>query len=173
MESRDDGEICMSWKEIKKILEVEERREENLRLWMDPNLGSSISYNIPPCRTMVGLQRYIALQRLLVRVQVGDVFRSVEGSLVKISTNISFETGSRQDSTYISFEAGPHQDLTSISFEAGPRQDSTSISFEAVPREDITSLSLEAFPCKDLISLSLEAVPHKDLTFLSLEAVPR
>ncbi|CAH1437520.1 unnamed protein product [Lactuca virosa] len=41
METREDGEICMSWKEIKKILEVEEeRREENLRLWMDPNLGS-------------------------------------------------------------------------------------------------------------------------------------
>ncbi|KAI3680211.1 hypothetical protein L2E82_50596 [Cichorium intybus] len=38
MESRDDGEICMSWKEIKKILEVEERIEENLRLWMDPKL---------------------------------------------------------------------------------------------------------------------------------------
>ncbi|XP_071708389.1 serine/threonine receptor-like kinase NFP [Rutidosis leptorrhynchoides] len=41
MESRDDGEICMSWKEIKNIIEDDkDKREENLRLWMDPKLGS-------------------------------------------------------------------------------------------------------------------------------------
>ncbi|KAI3722541.1 hypothetical protein L2E82_33580 [Cichorium intybus] len=55
MESRDDGEICMSWKEIKKILEVEERREENLRLWMDPNLGSF--YPIEGALNMAALAR--------------------------------------------------------------------------------------------------------------------
>ncbi|KAK9061836.1 hypothetical protein SSX86_019020 [Deinandra increscens subsp. villosa] len=40
METREDGEICMAWKEIKKIMEFEDKREQNLRLWMDPNLGS-------------------------------------------------------------------------------------------------------------------------------------
>ncbi|KAM0068148.1 putative protein kinase RLK-Pelle-LysM family [Helianthus debilis subsp. tardiflorus] len=39
METRDDGEICMAWKEIRKIIDVEDKREESLRLWMDPNLG--------------------------------------------------------------------------------------------------------------------------------------
>ncbi|GKF53637.1 serine/threonine receptor-like kinase NFP, partial [Tanacetum coccineum] len=41
METRDDGEVIMSWKEIRKLIEVcTETREENLRLWMDPHLGS-------------------------------------------------------------------------------------------------------------------------------------
>ncbi|KAF5799858.1 putative protein kinase RLK-Pelle-LysM family [Helianthus annuus] len=39
METRDEGEICMAWKEIRKIIDVEDKREESLRLWMDPNLG--------------------------------------------------------------------------------------------------------------------------------------
>ncbi|KAF6166589.1 hypothetical protein GIB67_005451 [Kingdonia uniflora] len=38
METREGGEIVMLWKEIKEILEVEGKREERLRKWMDPNL---------------------------------------------------------------------------------------------------------------------------------------
>ncbi|KAI3747934.1 hypothetical protein L6452_10683 [Arctium lappa] len=55
METRDDGEISMSWKEIRKIIEFEETREENLRLWMDPNLGSF--YPIEGALNMAALAR--------------------------------------------------------------------------------------------------------------------
>ncbi|XP_076943422.1 serine/threonine receptor-like kinase NFP [Bidens hawaiensis] len=55
IETRDDGEICMAWKEIKKILEVEDKREESLRLWMDPNLGSF--YPIDAALCMAALAR--------------------------------------------------------------------------------------------------------------------
>ncbi|XP_076936204.1 serine/threonine receptor-like kinase NFP [Bidens hawaiensis] len=55
IETRDDGVICMAWKEIKKILEVEDKREESLRLWMDPNLGSF--YPIDAALSMAALAR--------------------------------------------------------------------------------------------------------------------
>ncbi|XP_076954385.1 serine/threonine receptor-like kinase NFP [Bidens hawaiensis] len=55
METRDDGEVCMSWKEIRKIIEVDDKREESLRLWMDPNLGSC--YNIDAAMSMAALAR--------------------------------------------------------------------------------------------------------------------
>lgn len=40
MEIEDNGEIVMLWKEIKGILEVEEKKEERLRRWIDPHLES-------------------------------------------------------------------------------------------------------------------------------------
>nr|XP_043631151.1 serine/threonine receptor-like kinase NFP [Erigeron canadensis] len=55
METKDDGEICMSWKEIRKVIEVEETREDNLRSWMDPNLGSF--YPIAGALNMASLAR--------------------------------------------------------------------------------------------------------------------
>ncbi|GJW61549.1 serine/threonine receptor-like kinase NFP [Tanacetum coccineum] len=55
METRDDGEVIMSWKEIRKIIEVTETREENLRLWMDPRLGSF--YPIDAALNMAALAR--------------------------------------------------------------------------------------------------------------------
>ncbi|KAF8405156.1 hypothetical protein HHK36_010055 [Tetracentron sinense] len=38
METKESGEIVMLWKDIRGLLEVEEKREERLRRWMDPNL---------------------------------------------------------------------------------------------------------------------------------------
>ncbi|PWA89994.1 Protein kinase, catalytic domain-containing protein [Artemisia annua] len=55
METRDDGEVIMSWKEIRKIIEVAEAREENFRLWMDPHLGSF--YPIDAALNMAALAR--------------------------------------------------------------------------------------------------------------------
>ncbi|KAM0006646.1 putative protein kinase RLK-Pelle-LysM family [Helianthus debilis subsp. tardiflorus] len=55
METRENGEICMAWKEIRKIIEVEDKREENLRLWMDPSLGSF--YPIDAALNMAALAR--------------------------------------------------------------------------------------------------------------------
>lgn len=40
MEVKENGEAVLSWKEIRGILEVEEKREERLKKWMDPNLES-------------------------------------------------------------------------------------------------------------------------------------
>jgi hypothetical protein len=41
MEVKENGEVGILWKEIRCIYEVqEERREERLRKWIDPNLKS-------------------------------------------------------------------------------------------------------------------------------------
>ena len=40
METKENGEVVMLWKEIRWILEVEENKEERLRKWIDPNLKS-------------------------------------------------------------------------------------------------------------------------------------
>ncbi|KAI3452108.1 hypothetical protein Pfo_008773 [Paulownia fortunei] len=40
METKDNGEVVMLWKDIKGILEVEDHRKERLSRWMDPNLKS-------------------------------------------------------------------------------------------------------------------------------------
>ncbi|KAL2522924.1 Protein LYK5 [Forsythia ovata] len=41
MEAKDNGEVVMLWKEIRGILKDDDRREERLRRWMDPNLKNS------------------------------------------------------------------------------------------------------------------------------------
>nr|POE68883.1 pentatricopeptide repeat-containing protein [Quercus suber] len=45
IEVKETGEAVLSWKEIKGILEVEEKREERLKKWMDPNLESLYPIN--------------------------------------------------------------------------------------------------------------------------------
>lgn len=40
MEMMDNGEIIRPWKEIREILEIEEKKEERLRKWMDPRLDN-------------------------------------------------------------------------------------------------------------------------------------
>lgn len=40
MRTTENGQSAMLWKEICGVLKVEEKREERLRNWMDPNLGS-------------------------------------------------------------------------------------------------------------------------------------
>lgn len=40
MEMMNNGEIIMPWKEIRGILELEEKKEERLRKWMDPRLDN-------------------------------------------------------------------------------------------------------------------------------------
>ncbi|KAI3985916.1 hypothetical protein MKX01_038998 [Papaver californicum] len=51
-ETKKGGEMVMLWKEIRLILEVEERREERLRRWMDPNLKNSFSIDTMTLATM-------------------------------------------------------------------------------------------------------------------------
>ncbi|KAL0430350.1 UNVERIFIED_CONTAM: Pentatricopeptide repeat-containing protein [Sesamum radiatum] len=41
METKDNGEVVMLWKEVKEILDIEDQRKERLRRWMDPLLKSS------------------------------------------------------------------------------------------------------------------------------------
>ncbi|GKU99111.1 hypothetical protein SLEP1_g12005 [Rubroshorea leprosula] len=38
METKENGEVSMLWKEIREVLEKEEKKEERLRKWIDPNL---------------------------------------------------------------------------------------------------------------------------------------
>ncbi|KVI09039.1 serine/threonine receptor-like kinase NFP [Cynara cardunculus var. scolymus] len=71
METRDDGEISMAWKEIRKIIEVEETREENLRSWMDPNLGSF--YPIDGALNMAALARACTSEKSVNRPGMTEI----------------------------------------------------------------------------------------------------
>ncbi|KAI3799057.1 hypothetical protein L1987_34346 [Smallanthus sonchifolius] len=71
METRDGGEICMAWKEIRKIIEVEDKREENVRLWMDPNLGSF--YPIDAALNMAALARACTSEKSADRPGITEI----------------------------------------------------------------------------------------------------
>ncbi|KAL4577372.1 hypothetical protein LXL04_013481 [Taraxacum kok-saghyz] len=88
METRDDGEICMSWKEIKKILEVEESREERLRLWMDPNLGSF--YPIEGALNMAVLARACTSEKSANRPGMTEIVFNI--SVLAQSSSNMYET---------------------------------------------------------------------------------
>ncbi|KAD5961028.1 hypothetical protein R6Q59_014017 [Mikania micrantha] len=71
METRDNGEICMSWKEIRKIIEVNDKREESLRLWMDPNLGNF--YPIDAALNMAALARACTSEKSADRPGITEI----------------------------------------------------------------------------------------------------
>lgn len=40
METKENGDVIMLWKDVRGVLEAEEKKQERLRAWMDPNLKS-------------------------------------------------------------------------------------------------------------------------------------
>ncbi|XP_057768478.1 serine/threonine receptor-like kinase NFP [Salvia miltiorrhiza] len=71
METKDDGEVVMLWKEVKGILDVEDQRKERLRRWMDPNLKSS--YPIDDALSLATLARACTSENSLERPSMGEV----------------------------------------------------------------------------------------------------
>lgn len=71
METKDDGEVVMLWKEVKGILDVDAERMERLRRWMDPNLGSS--YPIDDALSLAVLGRACTSENSLERPTMGEV----------------------------------------------------------------------------------------------------
>lgn len=71
METKDNGEVVMLWKEVKGILDVEDQRKERLRRWMDPNLESS--YPIDDALSLAMLARACTSENSLERPRMGEI----------------------------------------------------------------------------------------------------
>ncbi|CAK9158737.1 unnamed protein product [Ilex paraguariensis] len=71
MEAKGNGEIIMLWKEIKGILEVEEKREDRLRRWMDPTLESF--YPIDGALNLASLARACTSEKSSARPRMAEV----------------------------------------------------------------------------------------------------
>ncbi|KAG8384508.1 hypothetical protein BUALT_Bualt04G0125200 [Buddleja alternifolia] len=71
METKDNGEVVMVWKEIKGILEVEDQRKEKLRRWMDPNLKGS--YPIDDAINMANLAKACTSETSSERPQMSEI----------------------------------------------------------------------------------------------------
>lgn len=75
METRDDGEVVMLWKEVKGILDGEDRRKERLRRWMDPKLGSN--YAIDDAMSLAILGRACTSENSLERPRMSEIVFSL------------------------------------------------------------------------------------------------
>ncbi|KAK9284472.1 hypothetical protein L1049_023645 [Liquidambar formosana] len=71
METKENGEIIMLWKDIRGILEVEEKRKEGLRRWMDPNLESF--YPIDGALSLAALARACTLEKSSARPSMAEM----------------------------------------------------------------------------------------------------
>lgn len=71
METKDDGEVVMLWKEVKGILDVEDQRKERLRRWMDPNLKDS--YPIDDALSLAILARACTSENSLERPRMSEI----------------------------------------------------------------------------------------------------
>ncbi|KAL1558917.1 non-specific serine/threonine protein kinase [Salvia divinorum] len=71
VETKDDGEVVMLWKDVKGVLDVEDQRKERLRRWMDPHLESS--YPIDDALSLATLARACTSENSLERPTMGEV----------------------------------------------------------------------------------------------------
>ncbi|KAL8528599.1 hypothetical protein ACS0TY_006151 [Phlomoides rotata] len=75
METKDDGEVVMLWKEVKGILEGEDQRKERLRRWMDPKLKSS--YTFDDALSLAILGRACTSENSLERPRMSEIVFSL------------------------------------------------------------------------------------------------
>ncbi|GMY05241.1 serine/threonine receptor-like kinase NFP [Fagus crenata] len=71
METKENGEVVMLWKDIRWILEVEENKEERLRKWIDPNLKSL--YPIDGVLSLAALARACTLDKSSARPSMAEI----------------------------------------------------------------------------------------------------
>ncbi|KAK2998569.1 hypothetical protein RJ639_023307 [Escallonia herrerae] len=71
METRENGETVMVWKELRGILEVEEKREEKIGRWMDPNLEGF--YPIDGALSLAALARACTSEKPSVRPGMAEI----------------------------------------------------------------------------------------------------
>lgn len=71
MRTKENGETAMLWKEIPEVLKTEEKREERLRNWMDPNLESF--YPIDGAMNLATLARACTIEKPLSRPSMGEI----------------------------------------------------------------------------------------------------
>uniref|UniRef100_A0A2N9IL21 Protein kinase domain-containing protein n=1 Tax=Fagus sylvatica TaxID=28930 RepID=A0A2N9IL21_FAGSY len=75
METKENGEVVMLWKDIRWILEVEENKEERLRKWIDPNLKSL--YPIDGVLSLAALARACTLDKSSARPSMAEIVFSL------------------------------------------------------------------------------------------------
>ncbi|KAF9620214.1 hypothetical protein IFM89_010949 [Coptis chinensis] len=85
MQTKDKGEILMLWKELRVILDVEEKREERLRRWIDPHLENF--YPIDGALSLAILAKACTLDKSSSRPSIGEVVFNLS-----VLTQSSYET---------------------------------------------------------------------------------
>ncbi|CAI9110033.1 OLC1v1009993C1 [Oldenlandia corymbosa var. corymbosa] len=75
METKDSGEIVMPWRDIRGVLEDDEKKEERLRNWMDPLLGSS--YPLEGALSLVNLARACTSEKSSERPTMAEIVFSL------------------------------------------------------------------------------------------------
>ncbi|XP_038723661.1 serine/threonine receptor-like kinase NFP isoform X2 [Tripterygium wilfordii] len=71
MGTKENGEIILLWKDIREIWEVEEKRQERLRMWMDPCLESI--YPIDGAMSLANLARVCTMERSSARPGMEEI----------------------------------------------------------------------------------------------------
>ncbi|KAL0396654.1 UNVERIFIED_CONTAM: Pentatricopeptide repeat-containing protein [Sesamum calycinum] len=71
METKDNGEVVMLWKEVKEILDIEDQRTERLRRWMDPFLKST--YSIDDALSLAILARACTSEKSSERPRMAEI----------------------------------------------------------------------------------------------------
>ncbi|KAL6012414.1 hypothetical protein ACLOJK_002901 [Asimina triloba] len=87
METREDGEIVMLWKEVRLILESEEKKEARLRKWMDPSLQDL--YPITGAMHLASIARACTWDKPSARPCMGEIVFSI--SVLTQSSSDTFE----------------------------------------------------------------------------------
>lgn len=71
----ENGEVAMWWKDIKEIFDIEEKREEGIRRWIDPKLGGF--YSVVEALSLASLAVNCTAEQGLCRPTMGEVVLSI------------------------------------------------------------------------------------------------
>ncbi|CAL5197632.1 unnamed protein product [Lathyrus oleraceus] len=71
----ENSEVDMLWKDIKGVFDIEEKREERVRRWMDPKLGSF--FNVVEALSLLSLAVNCIKEQSLLRPTMGEVVLSL------------------------------------------------------------------------------------------------
>lgn len=71
MDTREDGEVVMLWKEVRVILECDEKKEGRLRKWMDPSMENF--YPIDGALNLALMARACTWEKSSARPSMGDI----------------------------------------------------------------------------------------------------
>ncbi|KAK8566266.1 hypothetical protein V6N13_021339 [Hibiscus sabdariffa] len=96
MATKENGEILMLWKDIREVLEIEEKREQRLRKWMDPNLESF--YPIDSALSLAVLAMACTQEDPLARPSMAEIVFSLS---VLIQSSFEISEGSWASGTEI------------------------------------------------------------------------
>lgn len=88
MQSEENGEFCMLWREVEEILAVEESKEERLRNWVDPNLEGF--YPSDGALTLISLARACTSEKASMRPSMTEIVFNLS-VLIHLSNSMASE----------------------------------------------------------------------------------